>query len=146
MPHERRIIRQRRRQGFAGGHGGREKTIGEMGGQLGRNHANPEAIGLQTPPQRFVKDLLIGQIPKFVAQHRIVRLVADKDEFQRNRLGRGPRAIGRHGRSRLVCRVGPQSSTTPACGKQGETDGCGVPYRAVEHDAGDAKEAGEGGR
>jgi hypothetical protein len=116
-----------------------------MRGQLRRDDAGPEAIGLQSPPQRFIEYLLVGQVPEFVTQHGIVLLVADKDEFQWNRLGRGPRAIGRHGRSRLVCRVGPQSSTTPACGKQGETDGGGVPYRAVEHDAGDRKGGWRGG-
>jgi hypothetical protein len=74
-----------------------------------------------------------------------VCLVTDKDEFQRNRLGRGPRSVGCHGHRRLCRWIGPQSSATPARGKQGETDGCGVPYRAVEQDAGDAQGAGEGG-
>ena len=101
VPHERRIVRQRRRQTFPRVSSWRQKTVGEMRWQLGRDHAGPQSVGLQTPPQRFVEHLLIGQVPEFVAEHGILRLVTDKDEFQRNRLGRGPRSVGSHGCHRL---------------------------------------------
>lgn len=104
---------------------------------MGRDHAGPEAVRLQPPPQRFVEHLLVGQVPEFVTQRGIVLLVTDKDKFQRNRLGRGTRAVRCHGHGRLCGPVGPQRTTAPARGKQGEPDDGGIPYGAVEHDAGD---------
>jgi hypothetical protein len=137
MPHQRRIFGKRGWQGFPWSRRRREKTVGEMGRQLRRDHAGPQAIGLQPSTQGVVKHLLIGQIPEFVANDGIVFLVADEDQFQLDRSGSGTGTVGSHGRRRLRRDIRPQSTTAPTRGKQGETDEDGIPYRAIEHDPGD---------
>ena len=97
--------------------------------------AGSQTIGVQSPSQRLVIDLFVGETPEFVAEDWIVVLMADENKFDLDCLRRGPRRLGRDG-CRCFRGCGWRHTAAPARGQQGETDGCGgMVSCAVEHGA-----------